>query len=145
MKIETGGRVIVCDGGKYVIYENHGDIDRIDLRVAESATLPNPPTREQGDDRPGRFPSPDGQRAAVRQTDWHEENEKRFLNDLAAKIDDWAGTSKANRFVLVAPPRAMGHLRMQISDHAKAQMLTAVTADNAHQPTEKIEGLIGSI
>lgn len=145
MKIATGGRVVVCDGGRFVVYENHGDTDRIDLRVAESATLPNPPTRQQGDDRPGRYPATGGQRSAVGQTDWHEEAEKRFLSELAAKIDQWASASLANKYVLIAPPRAIGHLRAQLSHHAEDQMLASVTGDYAHQPTDKIETLIGSI
>lgn len=145
MKIGTGARVAVCDGGKYVIYENHGDKDRIDLRVAESAVLHNPPARDQGDDRPGRFPSPGGQRAAVSQTDWHEEAEKKFLSELAEKIDHWASASPAHRYVLIAPPRAMGHLRTQIGHGAMDRMLASVTGDHVHQPAEKIETLIGSI
>ena len=145
MKIGTGERVVVCDGGRYVVYENHGDADRVDLRVADSAILPNPPTRQQGDDRPGRFPSPDGQRAAVGQTDWHDEAEKLFLSGLANKINQWANAKPACRYVLIAPPRAMGFLRTQIGHTAMDHMLASVTADHAHQPAEKIERLIGSI
>lgn len=142
MKLQTAMRVIVCDGGRYVIYENHGDADMIDLRVKDTGNLENPATREQGTDRPGRYPSPDGQRSAVGQTDWHDQAESRFATSIAGKIADWTGENKSNSFVLVADPRMMGHLRKELPQPVAAKMLTAVTGDFVRQPVSVIEALI---
>ena len=145
MKLEAQTRVVVCDGGRYVIYENQGDTGRLDLRVADSAALDNPATRDQGRDRPGRYPSPGGQRSSVEQTDWHDMAEQRFIDTLADKVSQWASAGPTHRFVLVADPRSMGRLRAHFSKDVQARMLTSITGDYAHRPVRTIEELSASV
>lgn len=144
MKLEADTRVIVCDGGRYVIYENLGDIGRLDLRVADNATLDNPATRDQGSDRPGRYPSPGGQRSSVEQADWHDIAEQRFIDSLADKVSQWAATGPTHRFVLIADPRSMGRLRARLAKAAQARILKSITGDYVHQPVSVVEELVAS-
>lgn len=142
MQVQTSSRIIVCDGGRYVIYQNVGDLDRLDLRVVENASFENPPAREQGDDRPGRFPSPNGQRSAVGQTDRHDLTERQFIRDLALKVAEWAGADASNRFALIADPRSMGVLRKALPKAARDHMIFSIIGDYAHRPVEIIEELV---
>ena len=69
MHLKTGDWVVVCDAGKYVVYENQGDTGRLDLRIVSFDDHENPPTHDQGTDRPGRLGTPKGPRSAVDDTD----------------------------------------------------------------------------
>lgn len=142
MHLKTGDRVVVCDAGKYVVYENQGDTDRLDLRVVSTEDHENPPTHEQGTDRPGRFPSPNAQRAAVDDTDWHNQEEKRFIEALAARMDEWATADRTRQFVLVADPRSMGTMRKALKEMTAGQIMHSITGDHVHRPVEAIEELI---
>ena len=145
MHLRNGDWVVVCDAGKYVVYENQGDTDRLDLRVISFDEHVNPPTHDQGSDRPGRFAGPDGQRAAVGDTDWHEQEESRFISMLAVQMDGWATAEPSRRFVLIADPKSMGALRQSLNEHTLSRIDHAVTGDHAHRPVEAIEALINGI
>lgn len=142
MQLKNGDWVVVCDAGKYVVYENQGDDDRLDLRTVSFDEHDNPPTRELGTDRPGRYPSPNAQRSAVGQTDWHDQEEKRFIEALAGQMGSWASADSARRFVLVADPRSMGTLRKALDKKTTDQIVHTITGDYAHRPVETIEELI---
>ena len=142
MHLKNGDWVIVCDAGKYVVYENQGDTDRLDLRIVSFDEHENPPTHEQGSDKPGRYPSPNAQRSAVGQTDWHDQEEKRFIEALAGQMDGWAAADHARHFVLVADPRSMGTLRKALDAKTLEQTVHTITGDHAHRPVEAIEELI---
>ena len=52
MRLETGTFVLVSDAGKALLLQNRGDADILDLRVIEMLQDENPPSRDQGRDRP---------------------------------------------------------------------------------------------
>ena len=142
MHLKNGDWVVVCDAGKYVVYENQGDTGRMDLRTVSFDEQDNPPTREQGTDRPGRFPSPNAQRSAVGDTDWHDQQEKRFIEALAGQMDAWAMASPARHFVLVADPRSMGTMRKALNPQTSGRIALTITGDHVHRPVKDIEQLI---
>ena len=62
--------IFVGDGTRAVFFRNRGSIQRPDLAVEAVLRQEDPPTREQGTDRPGRVHSSVGsQRSAVEDTD----------------------------------------------------------------------------
>ena len=142
MHLKNGDWVVVCDAGKYVVYENQGDTDRLDLRTVSFDEHENPPTREQGTDKPGRFAGPNAQRATSEGTDWHAQEEERFIEALSEKVDSWAASDPARRFVLVADPRSMGTMRKALKDQTSRQVEKMLTGDYAHSPVGVIEELI---
>lgn len=142
MQLNNGDWVIVCDAGKYVAYENNGDTDRLDLRTRDSGEFDNSPTRELGTDRPGRLEGPNAQKSAVEQTDWHDQEEKRFVGALADKMDAWAASAPNRKFVLVADPRSMGTLRKSLKEATMAQVRHTITGDHVHGPVSAIEKLV---
>ena len=70
----------------------------INLVTREERTGENPPTHEQGSDRPGRSHASVGSaRSAVGQTDWHDQAEHDFLTALARRLDKAAQARRGPR------------------------------------------------
>src|SRR6186713_2241141 len=80
LKIREGDWVVVCDGAKALILENAGDGMHPNLKTKEVHEQADAKTHEQGTDAPGRSVNSVGaRRGAMEQTDWHEQDEQRFL------------------------------------------------------------------
>jgi len=139
MKLKNGTWVIVCDGGRFLLLENHGDQDVMDLRVVDHAEVANPPTSEQGVARPGRFQLTSHRRASTEETDWHTLGETRFAVDLADRLDQWASRDRFGDLVVVADSRTMGVLRGAMSEQVKACLRAEIQKDYAHRTIEFIE------
>lgn len=142
MQLHNGALILVCDAGKALVLENQGDQDLMDLRVLDTFEQDNPPTREQGTDRPGRYATPTGGRTATEETDWHDEAEARFAEALAAHLDGrLAGTNPAE-LVIIADPRTLGRLRPHLSGRVQAALTAEIAKDYVKHPVSDIEALI---
>jgi protein required for attachment to host cells len=140
LRIKTGDWVVVCDGAKALILENAGDSVFPNLRTKEVHTQPDPPTREQGTDAPGRaFQSVGTMRSAMEQTDWHQQSEQAFLDALAARLDAALNAGEAKTFVIVAAPRALGVLRRAYSPQLRDAIRAEIHKDYVRLPVHEIE------
>ena len=139
MKLPHGGWVIVADGAKMLLLENHGDETHLDLRIRNHDEAPSVPTHESGSDRPGRTGAPSTRRAAFEQTDWQTLEKDRFADALATKMNAWAHKSQMPPAILIAAPRTLGELRTHLSNGARGTLLAEISADLAHQTVEAIE------
>ena len=132
--------VVVCDGRKWLILQNKGDAELPNLVTREERSDDNPPTREQGSDRPGRSHASVGPgRSAVSQTDWHDQAEHDFLTALAERLDKAAQAGEVRGIVLVASPRALGMIRPQLSAAVARLVHDEVSKDYAGMPVDQIE------
>lgn len=132
--------VVVCDGGKALIMQNDGDAGEVDLKVREAMSQPNEPDRELGTGKPGRTHAADGMSgSAVEETDWHEQAEVEFLKLVASKLDLLVRDRDAQHIVLVAPPRALGTLRVNLSPDTRAAISAELAKDYTNLPVEQIE------
>src|SRR5258707_5169564 len=140
LQIKEGAWVVVCDGAKAIVLENIGDAAYPDLRMREAEEQPDRRTREIGTDAPGRAINSVGSiRSAVAQTDFHDEAEKTFLNDLARRLDKALGEKETTSFVIVAPPRALGVLRGAYSPRLRNAVTAEVDKDLVAMPIAEIE------
>jgi protein required for attachment to host cells len=140
IKIEQGGWVVVCDGRKALILENAGDTVFPNLRMREVYEHKDAKTHEQGTDAPGRSVNSVGSaRSAMEQTDWHDEAEKEFLQDLAGRLDAALGAGDANSLIIVAPPRALGMLRAAYSPALRDAVREEIDKDYVKLPVHEIE------
>ena len=97
IKLDHGPWVVVADGEKALFLRNEGDNQYPNLSVFREMQEENPPTREQGSDRPGRFsdgPSP--HRSAVADTDWHRFAKERFADEVAECLYRLAHAAPSN-------------------------------------------------
>lgn len=140
LKIRQGDWVVVCDGRKALILQNAGDEMFPNLRTREVHEQKNPDTHEQGTDAPGRSINSVGQaRSAMEQTDWHDEQEKAFLVDLAGRLDAALGAGETKSIVVVAPPRALGMLRQAYSPQLRQAVNEEIDKDFVKMPIHEIE------
>jgi protein required for attachment to host cells len=87
MNIPNEALVLVGDGRKALFLRNHGTPASPNLVLEDEIEQDNPPTREQGTDRPGRKRGSDGvSRSAIEETDQHQRAEQRFAAPLADEL-----------------------------------------------------------
>ena len=140
LKIRAGDWVVVCDGAKALILENAGDGMHPNLKTREVHEQADARTHEQGTDAPGRSVNSVGaRRSAMEQTDWHEQDEQRFLTDLAGRLDAAVAAGETKSLIVVAPPRALGVLRQAYSDGLRGAVRAEIDKDYVRMPVHEIE------
>ena len=88
----------------------------------------NPPTREQGSDRPGRYSDgPSAHRSAVDDTDWHRVAKERFADEIAARLYKLAHAGDFREIVLVAPPVVLGELHKEVDKRVSGELPKTLT------------------
>jgi protein required for attachment to host cells len=119
IKIPHDAIVFVGDGRKALFLRNAGDDKDLNLKAERVFVDHNPPTHEQGTDRPGRGYSSVGPgRSAVEPTDWHDLEQHRFVRAVSAALET---------LIIVAPPRTLADLRHDLHDDVKARVLAEVS------------------
>lgn len=146
--IPNGAWVVVADGQRALFLRNDGDNEYPSLQTVDVMEHDNPPTHEQGTDRPGRgrdVPAgaardgtggsvPITHRSAYEETDWHQQAEARFLGEVADKLKAGVGGGTYGKIVLVAPPKALGVLRKALDKQVEGRIIAEVGKDLTNQP-----------
>ncbi|HEX5777552.1 MAG TPA: host attachment family protein [Xanthobacteraceae bacterium] len=132
--------VMVGDGRKALMLRNDGTPQKPSLQVVEVLKDDdNPPTHEQGTDRPGRsFQSMSNRRSAVGQTDWHEMAEEQFATSVASKLDSAATSNRFEKLILVAPPNTLATLRKKLDPKTAERIVAEVDKDLTKHPVPEI-------
>ena len=139
-KIGHGDFVVVCDGAKALVLENIGDGKFLNLKTRAVHEHADAKTHELGTDAPGRsFNSVGHDRSAMEQTDWHTQQEERFLQKLAANLDAAVKAGQIKSLMIVAPPRALGVLRPAYSHDLRNVLRAEVDKDFVKMPVHEIE------
>lgn len=132
--------VFVGDGKKALVLRNDGDAALLNLKTERVFTDNNPPTHEQGTDRPGRsFSSVGHGRSSVEQTDWHALEEHKFAHDVAAALEKIVRERGVERLIVIAPPRALADLRKAFHPNVKKIIAAEIDKDLTNQPIDQIE------
>ena len=140
LKIRQGDWVIVCDGKKALILENAGDEKFLNLKTREVQEHADRKTSDLGTDEPGRsFSSVGSGRSAVEQTDWHRQEEDRFLQKLVSQLDHSVKVGEVKSLVMVAPPRALGVLRQAYSHNLRDAVQAEIDKDLVRLPVHEID------
>ena len=138
-KLTQGTWVLVADGQKALILENHGDAEHPDLQVRRKEVHDNPKTIDQAANRPGRMADSQGNKSAFQDTDWHEFEKDRFARDLADLLYDRAHKRMFEHIVLVAAPGVLGELRKAIHKEVADRVVAEVPKTLTGQPIDAIE------
>lgn len=135
--------VVVADGRKALLLRNQGDAENLNLKVEKVFEQDNPASREQGTDRPGRMADAGGNgRSAMEQVDWHQQEEDRFVVQLAETLYQLAHAKKLQRLVLVAAPVAMGVLRKALHPEVSQLVVAELSKEYTAHPIAEIERLL---
>jgi protein required for attachment to host cells len=129
-RIPTGALVLVGDGRKALFLRNRGNEQNVKLVTERVLEQDNPPTHEQGSDRPGRAHGTDGNaRSAMEETDWHQLAEDRFAEDIADALYRMAHAQQFEELVVVAPPKVLGILRGAWHKEVSSRIVAEVPKD----------------
>jgi protein required for attachment to host cells len=139
-RLPHNGLVLIGDGRKALFLRNHGDEKFLDLKVERVFTDQNPPTHEQGTDKPGRaYASVGSRRGAMEGTDWHDLEEHRFARDVAAALERLVHERKISRLVIACPPKTLADLRQALHSDVKACIVAELPKDLTRHPVHEIE------
>jgi protein required for attachment to host cells len=137
--------VLVGDGQKALFLRNKGTAHQVRLVVENILARDNPPTREQGTDRPGRSNASVGvARSAMEQTDWHDIAEERFAGELADALYRHAHANLFDKLVIIAPPRVLGNLRKALHTEVIARVTGEIPKELTSHPVVEIERLLAA-
>jgi protein required for attachment to host cells len=140
LRIPHNAFVFVGDGAKALVLRNEGDAQFLNLKTERVFTDANPPTHEQGTDRPGRaFSSAGPGRSSVTQTDWHKLEEHRFAEQVAAILERIVRERGVEALVVVAPPRTLADLRKAFHPDVKKKIIAEIDKDLTKHPVDQIE------
>ena len=107
---------------------------------------PNPPTREQGTDRPGRaVESVGARRSGMEQTDWHAQAEAAFLGKVAGTLAELCRNGEVRRLVLVAAPRALADLRAALPAAVREKTVAEIDKDLTKHPIAQVEKILAAL
>jgi protein required for attachment to host cells len=141
LRIPHDAFVFVGDGRKALFLRNEGDEEFPNLKMERVFVDENPPTREQGTDRPGRAFKRAGtnRRSGMEMTDWHEIEEHRFAQCVAAAMERLVRAGKVKTLVVAAPPRTLADLRHAFHADVKTRIVAEVDKDLTKHPIAEIE------
>jgi protein required for attachment to host cells len=143
LRIPHNAWILVGDGEKALFFRNEGDADYPNLVTLEVLQHENPPTHEQGSDRPGRYnDGPQVQRSAVDDTDWHELEKKRFASELATHLYQAAHRNEFDHLIVVAPPRVLGELRQSFHKEVQSRIVAEIDKELTKHPIHEIERIL---
>ena len=141
LQIPHDSFVFVGDGRRALFLRNIGDEKFPNLKTERLFVDDNPPTHEQGSDRPGRAFKRAGTnlRSSVADTDWHDLEEHRFVHRVAAAMEQLVRARKSKALVVVAPPRTLADLRHAFRADVKDRIIAEINKDLTKHPVHEIE------
>lgn len=132
--------VLVGDGQKALFLRNKGDAGRVQLVVEDILERDNPPTREQGTDRPGRSVASVGTaRSAMEEADWHHLEKERFAEQLAQALYRSAHDNRFKELIVIAPPKVLGSLRKAFHSEVADRIVGEIPKEMTSHPIPEIE------
>ncbi|MEO3386871.1 host attachment family protein [Mesorhizobium sp. CAU 1741] len=144
IKLEHDIWVVVADGEKALFLRNEGDEKYPHLEVFREMNEDNPPTHDQGTDKPGRFA--DGgtsvHKSAVQETDWHRVEKERFAKEIAARLYKSAHKGDFKRLVIVAPPLVMGEMRKELHKEVEDRVIAELPKTLTNHTVDEIEKIL---
>lgn len=143
IKLKHDGWIIVADGEKALFLRNEGDEKYPNLEVFREKSQENPPSREQGTDRPGRFPDASAHhKSGVQETDWHRQNQERFAAKIAERLYKFAYEGAFRELIVVAPPRILAALRQEFHNEVSGRVIAEIDKDLTNHPVHEIERIV---
>lgn len=141
--LKHDGWVVVADGEKALFLRNEGDAVHPDLKVFRAMEQDNPPTHEQGTDKPGRMNDAGAHhRSGVQETDWHQIGKERFAKDIAARLYKYAHAGRFDKLILVAPPPVLGDMRKELHPEVADRIVSEIPKTLTNHSIDKIENLL---
>ncbi len=143
LKLEHDLWIVVADGEKALFLRNAGTAIEPRLEIVRSLSQENPPTHEQGSDRPGRMnDAAFAHRSAVADTDWHRIAKERFADEIAERLYKLAQNGSFDNIVLVAQPHVLGAVRKKLHKSVLCRIKSEVPKTLTNHTLDEIERIL---
>ena len=143
--IPSNALVLVGDGRNARFLRNKGTPRNPEFILEREVSQDNPPTREQGTDRPGRKSGIDGvSRTAIEETDWHQRAEQKFAAEIAETLYEMEHAHKFEELVVIAPPKMLGDLRAAFHPEVSRCIVAEVPKNLTAQPIRDLARALGT-
>jgi protein required for attachment to host cells len=143
--IHRDSLILVGDGQKALFLRNKGNAYQVHLVVERVLERENPPTREQGTDRPGRSAATVGTaRSAMEEADWHHLAKERFCEELADALYRHAHANGFERLIVIAPAKIIGNLRKAFHPEVTERIAAEIAKEMTSHPIHEIERRIAA-
>jgi protein required for attachment to host cells len=143
--VHRGSLILVGDGQKALFLRNKGNARQVHLVVERVLERENPPTREQGTDRPGRSSASVGAaRSAMEEADWHHLAKERFCEELAEALYHYAHANGFDRLIVIAPAKILGNLRKAFHPEVVERIAAEIPKQMTSHPIAEIERRIAA-
>jgi protein required for attachment to host cells len=148
MPLPNNALVLVADGRKMLFFRNQGDENQIDLRTEAHEQREDRKDRDLKTDAPGNAATlkssggADVHRPAYSETDFHQQEEDRWIEDAAEELKKRALRNDFEALAIVAPPRALGHLRKKLHKQVEQRIVCTVNKEMSGRPIPDIEALL---
>lgn len=126
--------ILVADGARARIVENAGPGTGLVSATNFDYAAPHAPSRDFGADKPGRVTGGGvgSHHAFEPKVDWHSFEKHLFAKELAKALEGALQRSAFDDLVLVAPPKALGELRLALTAAVKDRVTGEVGKDFTH-------------
>ena len=147
MALPHNALVMVADGTKALFLRNHGDQNQIDLRTEAHDERQDRKDREIKTDAPGTAATGlagggDTHRPAMEETDFHQQEEDRWIKDAAEELKKRALRNDFDALAIIAPPKALGVLRKELHKEVERRIVLTLNKEMTDRPIPDIEELL---
>lgn len=141
MIVAHGTYVMVVDGANMSLFRNQGRGLAPNLEPVDQRDNHADRTADIGSDKPGRsFQSIGKGRSAHEGSDYHQQEEDRFANAAADKLDGILTDSISG--ILIAAPHVLGVMRKRLSPATRARIKVEIDRDYAGRSIADITALL---
>jgi protein required for attachment to host cells len=145
LRIDHDAWIMVGDSEKALIMRNEGDEVYPNFEVVDVLHHDNPPTHEQGADRPGRTQASVGTAAsAMDETNRHKLEKHRFAKEIAQALYEAAHDGAFSQLIVVAPPVTLGDLRKEFHPEVIDKVVAEIAKSLTALPPNEIEQALTS-
>ena len=135
--------VLVADGTKVLFLRNHGDQNQIDLRTESHDARKDRKDSEIKTDASGANKQSFGYgRPAMEETDFHQQEEDRWVKDAADELKRRALRNDFDALAVIAPPKALGVLKKCLHKEVQKRIVVTINKEMTDRPIHDIEELL---
>jgi protein required for attachment to host cells len=143
MPLPHNALVLVADGRKMLFFRNQGDESQIDLRTESHDARRDRKERDYRTDAPGTVQQSFGYgRSTYEETDFQQQEEDRWIKDVAEELKVRALRNDFDAVAIVAPPKALGFLKKNLHKEVQKRIVCTVNKEMSGRPIPDIEALL---
>lgn len=143
MPLPHNALVLVADGKKTLFLRNHGDENQIDLRTEAHDERQDRKDRDIKSDAPGTVQQSAGYgRSTYEETDFKQQEEDRWIKDVADELKVRVLRNDFDALAIVAPPKALGVLKKCLHKEVERRIVCTVNKEMSGRPIPDIEALL---